>query len=78
MAEPARRPTAVEDPPPVDPRAVDRAYRFHRARRRAREERIRERGLARLRFWVILLSLLVLTAYLSLVAWREIQRLFGL
>jgi hypothetical protein len=78
MAEPARRPNAVEDPPPVDPRAVDRAYRFHRARRRAREERIRERGLARLRFWVILLSLLVLTAYLSLVAWREIQRLFGL
>jgi hypothetical protein len=78
MAEPARRPNAVEDPPPVDPRAVDRAYRFHRARRRAREERIRERGLARLRFWVILISLLVLTAYLSLVAWREIQRLFGL
>jgi hypothetical protein len=78
MAEPARRPNAVEDPPPVDSRAVDRAYRFHRARRRAREERIRERGLARLRFWVILLSLLILTAYLSLVAWREIQRLFGL
>ncbi|HET6642728.1 MAG TPA: hypothetical protein VFG93_05595 [Gaiellaceae bacterium] len=78
MAEPARRPNAVEDPPPVDPRAVDRAYRFHRARRRAREERIRERGLARLRFWVILLSLLVLTVYLSLVAWREVQRLFGL
>jgi hypothetical protein len=39
---------------------------------------MRERGLARLRFWVILLSLLILTAYLSLVAWREIQRLFGL
>jgi hypothetical protein len=78
MAEPARRPNAVEDPPPVDPRAVDRAYRFHRARRRAREDRMRERGLARLRFWVILLSLLILTAYLSLVAWREIQRLFGL
>jgi hypothetical protein len=78
MAEPARRPNAVEDPPPVDPRAVDRAYRFHRARRRAREDRKRERGLARLRFWVILLSLLILTAYLSLVAWREIQRLFGL
>jgi hypothetical protein len=78
MAEPARRRDAVEHPPPLDPRAVDRAYRFHRARRRAREDRIRERGLARLRFWVILLSLLILATYLSLVAWREIQRLFGL
>jgi hypothetical protein len=78
MAEPARRRDAVEDPPPIDPQRVDRAYRFHRARRRAREERLRERGLARLRFWVILLSLLILATYLSLVAWREIQRLFGL
>ena len=78
MAEPARRPDAVEDPPPIDPRAVDRAYRFHRARRRARDERMRERGLARLRFWAVLLSLLVLTAYLSLIAWRQIEHLFGL
>jgi hypothetical protein len=78
MAEPARRRDAVEDPPPIDPSAIDRAYRFHRARRRAREERVRERGLARLRFWAVLLTLLVLTAYLSLVAWRQIERLFGL
>ena len=78
MAEPARRQDAVEDPPPLDPAAVDRAYRFHRARRRAREERVRERGLARLRFWAVLLTLLVLTAYLSLVVWRQIEQLFGL
>jgi hypothetical protein len=78
MAEPARRRDAVEDPPPIDPSAIDRAYRFHRARRRAREERVRERGLARLRFWAVLLTLLVLTAYLSLVAWHQIERLFGL
>jgi hypothetical protein len=78
MAEPARRQDAVEDPPEFDPVAIDRAYRFHRARRRAREERQRERGLARLRFWVVLLTLLVLTAYFSLVAWRQIERLFGL
>lgn len=78
MAEPARRHHAVEDPPPVDPSAVDRAYRFHRARRRAREERVRERSLARLRFWAVLLTLLVLTAYLGLVAWRQIEQLFGL
>jgi hypothetical protein len=78
MAEPARRPDAVEDPPPIDPRAIDRAYRFHRARRRARDERVRERGLARLRFWAVLLTLLVLTGYLSLVVWHQIERLFGL
>lgn len=78
MAEPARRPDAVEDSPPIDPAAIDRAYRFHRARRRAREERVRERSLARLRFWVVLLVLLVLAAYLSLVVWRQIEQLFGL
>jgi hypothetical protein len=78
MAEPARRRDAVEDPPSFDPVAIDRAYRFHRARRRAREERVRERGLARLRFWVVLLTLLVLASYLSLVVWREIERMFGL
>lgn len=78
MAEPARRRDAVEDSPPVDPAAIDRAYRFHRARRRAREERVRERGLARLRFWVVLLTLLVLASYLSLVVWRQVERLFGL
>jgi hypothetical protein len=78
MAEPARRHHAVEDLPPVDPSAVDRAYRFHRARRRAREERVRERSLARLRFWAVLLTLLVLAAYLSLVVWRQIEQLFGL
>jgi hypothetical protein len=78
MAEPARRHDAVEDPPPVDPAAIDRAYRFHRARRRAREDRMRERSLARMRFWVVLLALIVLTAYLSIVVWHQVQRLFGL
>lgn len=78
MAEPARRPDADEDPPAYDTRAVDRAYRFHRARRRAREERVRERGLQRARFWTVLLTLIVLTAYLSLIVWREVQQLFGL
>jgi hypothetical protein len=78
MAEPARRHDAVEDPPPVDPAAIDRAYRFHRARRRAREDRARERNLARWRFWVVLVTLMVLTAYLSIVVWHQVQRLFGL
>lgn len=78
MAEPARRQDAVEDPPPLDPSAIDRAYRFHRARRRAREDRVRERSLAKFRFFAVLLTLFVLAAYLALVVWREIEQLFGL
>ena len=38
----------------------------------------RERSLAHWRFWVVLVTVIVLTAYLSIVAWHQIQRLFGL
>ncbi|HEU6446254.1 MAG TPA: hypothetical protein VFL61_14460 [Gaiellaceae bacterium] len=78
MAEPARHPDAVEEPPLPDPIAVERAYRFHKTRRRIRQERKQERALARLRFFAVTLALLVLTAYLSLVVWRQIEHLFGL
>ena len=78
MAEPARRPDAVEEPPLPDPIAVERTYRFHKTRRRIRQERKQERALARLRFFAVLLALIVLAAYLSLVVWRQIEHLFGL
>jgi hypothetical protein len=39
MAQPARRASRPPEAPPVDPAAVARAYRVHRARRRARLER---------------------------------------
>jgi hypothetical protein len=78
MAEPARRPDAVEEPPLPDPIAVERAYRFHKTRRRIRQARKQERALARLRFFAVLLALIVLAAYLSLVVWRQIEHLFGL
>ncbi len=78
MAEPARQPDAVEEPPLPDPISVERAYRFHKTRRRIRQERKQERALARLRFFAVLLALLVLSAYLSLIVWRQIERLFGL
>ena len=78
MAEPARRTDAVEEPPLPDPIAVERAYRFHKTRRRIRQERKQERALARLRFFTVLLALLVVAAYLSLVVWRQVERLFGL
>jgi hypothetical protein len=78
MAEPARRRDAVEEPPLPDRIAVERAYRFHKTRRRVRQQRKEERALARFRFFVVCLALLVLAAYLSLVVWRQIEHLFGL
>lgn len=78
MAQPARH-TATDDLPPLDPApAVDRAYHVHRARRRARVEHRRNIRLARIRFWVFLLVLVAATIALAVVAWREIQHLFGL
>lgn len=39
---------------------------------------MRQRGLASLRFWAVLLTLVVLSAYLGVVVWRQIEQLFGL
>jgi hypothetical protein len=78
MAEPARRPDAAEEPPLPDRTAIESRYRFHKKRRRMRQERKQERALARLRFFAVLLALLVAAAYLSLVVWRQVERLFGL
>ncbi len=78
MAEPARRITPVPDEAPVDPEAVDRAYRVHRARRRARLERSRERSRARLRFFVVVFLLVAAAIALLLTLWHEVQSVFGL
>jgi hypothetical protein len=82
MAQPARTPREAPgrdpDPLPVDPHAVRRAYRRQRLLRRARRDRIRERRLAALRFVLFLCLLLALSLFLTLTAWREVQRLFGL
>ena len=78
MAQPARRVTPVADEPPVDPQAIERAYRLHRARRRMRVERHRERARARLRFFVAVFLLVAAAAALLLTLWHEIQTVFGL
>ena len=78
MAQPARRITQVPDEPPVDPAAIDRAYRLHRARRRARVERHRERSRARLRFFVVVFLLVAAAIALLLTLWHEVQSVFGL
>jgi type VI protein secretion system component VasF len=62
----------------LDPTAVHRNYRRQRIRRRAREERARERTLARLRFWLALTALVGFCIGLAIVIWNQIQQQFGL
>ena len=78
MAQPARRVVAPPEEPPVDPEAIDRAYHYHRARRNARLRRKREKGRARLRFFVTFAVLAGFALFLMLTIWHEVQRVFGL
>ena len=62
----------------LDPTAIQRNYRRQRIKRRAREDRARERNLARLRFWLALTAVLATSVALAVVIWNQIQQLFGL
>ena len=78
MPQPARStPPLDDDQPSLDPLAIERNYRRERARRRARVERRSEARRSDVRFWVTMLALTFLAAFLILAAWREIQTLFG-
>ena len=81
MAQPARtieaHPTSPEDPP-VDPSAIEEAYRLHRARRAARERRHREKRWASVRFWLLLVVAIVVAVLLATRTLGEIERVFGL
>ena len=78
MAEPAQHlPIRREEPPSLDPSAVERAYRRERARRRAR---IAHREYARnsnARFWVMLAVLVLVTIIIGLTAFHQVQTSFG-
>jgi hypothetical protein len=63
--------------PPLDSGAIERAYRVHRARRRARVERRREKRRAGRRFWLVLLVLAAAGVTLFVLIVHEVQRLFG-
>ena len=67
-----------DDSPPIDPGAIEDAYEFHRARRRARVEHRRRLRRAGLRFWVVLVLLVSACVVLGLTLWRQIEQLFGL
>ena len=78
MPQPARStPPLDDDPPSLDPLAIERNYRRERARRRARVERRSAARRSDVRFWVTLLALAFFAAFLILAAWREIGTLFG-
>lgn len=62
----------------LDPTAIQRNYRRQRIKRRVREERARERNLARLRFWLALAAVIATSVGLAIVIWNQIQTLFGL
>jgi hypothetical protein len=68
----------AEESPPVDPYAVSRAYRLHRARRAAREQRRREKRWASVRFWLVFVVVVVVAAWLAVRTLGEIERVFGL
>ena len=75
MALPERQ-RAEEDL--LDPTAIQREYRRQRIKRRAREDRAREKALASLRFWLALAAVLATSIGLAIVIWNQIERLFGL
>lgn len=78
MAQPVRTPRELDEPPTLDPIAIQRAYRLHRARRHARLERRRATRRARLRFYLVAGALLLACLVLAVTIWREVERLFGL
>jgi hypothetical protein len=67
-----------EEEPPLDPEAIDRAYRLHRARRAARKRWHREKRWAGFRFWLVLVLVLVATVLVAARTLGELERVFGL
>ena len=68
----------VEDEPPLDPDAVSRSYRHHRARRAARAKWHREKRWAGVRFWLVVVLVIVFTVVLATRTLGEIERVFGI
>ena len=77
MAQQTRE-ASSDDVPVVDHEAVRDTVRLQRARRKARIEHRKRTRRAGIRFWLVLVILLVASVALSVTIWREIQRLFGL
>jgi anti-sigma-K factor RskA len=70
--------SALEDEPPLDPEAISRSYRHHRARRAAKARKHREKRWAGVRFWLVLAIVGAVTVLLAARTLGEIERVFGL
>jgi anti-sigma-K factor RskA len=68
----------VEEDPPLDPDAISRSYLHHRARRAAKAKRHRAKRWASVRFWLVLVLVLVVTAVIAARTLGEIERVFGI
>ena len=77
MALPERERDEVQEDL-LDPSAIHRNYHLQRVKRRRREQRARERSLARLRFWLVLIVVVATSIVLAVVIWNQVQQLFGL
>jgi len=81
VAQPAQRTprsSVRNDDPPLDPDAISRNYRLHRARRAAKAKRHREKRWAGVRFWLVLVLVVVVTGVIAARTLGEIERVFGL
>ncbi len=78
VAKVETRTSSEDEAPPLDPHAVERAYRLHRARRAARDRWHRERRWAGVRFWLVLALALAAVVVLAARTLGEIERVFGL
>jgi hypothetical protein len=74
----ARPEQIVEDPPLDTSAAIDHAYRFHRVKRRMRDERLLRQRYAGVRFAFTLALLVFVFVVLGLTIWNQIQSAFGL
>lgn len=77
MGYPAQQTQPEDDKPPIDPTAITRAYKRERASRQMRQERVRARNRAHLRFYVTMLVMLVAVAVIAMLIWQETETLFG-
>jgi uncharacterized membrane protein YdbT with pleckstrin-like domain len=75
---PAQQTQPEDDKPPIDPTAITRAYKRERASRQMRQERVRARNRAHLRFYVTMLVMLVAVAVIAMLIWQETETLFGI
>ncbi len=78
MGYPAQQTQPEDDKPPIDPTAITRAYKRERASRQMRQERVRARNRAHLRFYVTMLVMLVAVAVIAMLIWQETETLFGI